>query len=256
MNSKVLSTRSKLGSKGFTLTELMIATTIFSTILLLLTLGLLNIGKNYYKSRNTVRTQEVARRVLDEISSSIQFGDKVPTPIQDDINWTGPLPKPKVLRGFFIDPAIPTSVSTNFNQIDPNAKTIQDYFCIGSKRFSFGNKRVRPPRTEAPADPNEQHGLVVDEPAGGCNKPQALRVDPALGVQGKELLAENTRLTELRIVQDRDNYTITVQVTTGEDEFIERTPGSPQFGTCKAGAGAQYCAVARLETTVQRRRNN
>ena len=58
---------------GFTLLELLIATTVFSVILLLITVGLINIGKSYYKGSNQARTQAVARNVIDEISRGIQF---------------------------------------------------------------------------------------------------------------------------------------------------------------------------------------
>ncbi len=59
--------------KGFTLVELMIATTVFSTILLLATTGIINIGKLYYKGLTTARTQEIARSVIDEVARSAQL---------------------------------------------------------------------------------------------------------------------------------------------------------------------------------------
>jgi prepilin-type N-terminal cleavage/methylation domain-containing protein len=59
--------------EGFTLVELMIATTVFSTILLLATTGVINIGKLYYKGIITARTQETARSVIDEVARSVQL---------------------------------------------------------------------------------------------------------------------------------------------------------------------------------------
>ncbi len=68
---------------GFTIIELLIATVVFSTILLLLSYGLIQIGRVYYKGITTSRTQQVARTIEDDISRNIQFsGDKVPITVQ------------------------------------------------------------------------------------------------------------------------------------------------------------------------------
>ena len=64
--------------KGFTILELMIATTIFSTILLLCTYGLIQIGDTYYKGATTARTQAVARSIMDDIAYEIQYGTAKP----------------------------------------------------------------------------------------------------------------------------------------------------------------------------------
>ncbi len=64
------------GSKnttGFTLVELLIASAVFSVVLLLCASALLQIGRVYYKGITSAQTQEVARSVMDEISRTIQF---------------------------------------------------------------------------------------------------------------------------------------------------------------------------------------
>ena len=58
---------------GFTIVELMIATLVFSVILLILTAGLLRIGYMYYKGLSSTKVQEVARSVMEDVSQSIQF---------------------------------------------------------------------------------------------------------------------------------------------------------------------------------------
>jgi len=64
----------RLNSAGFTIVELMIATLVFATILLLCTYGLLQISRTYYKGVTGARTQEAARGIIDDLSQSIQFG--------------------------------------------------------------------------------------------------------------------------------------------------------------------------------------
>lgn len=58
---------------GFTIIELLIATAVFATVLLLCTMGLLQVGRMYYKGITMTRTQETARTIMDEIAQGIQF---------------------------------------------------------------------------------------------------------------------------------------------------------------------------------------
>lgn len=249
--------------KGFTLLELMIATTIFSVILLLLTFGLLNIGKNYFKGKNSARTQEVARRVMDDISQAIRYGERSPEPTTEINGVTYVLGKGRIKDSsnpgniVWYDPTDPLQInrSHKFEDYNPTYVTIEDYFCVGNRRYVFGNKRVKLAET---ATDVAQHGLVVDTvdncsiDFGGLNT--------NLDKTRRELLAPNTRLTDFQIIKNGGNYTITVQVTTGDDDLIVlRKPvnaSDPPYGSCKSGVTSQYCAVSRLETTVQRQRNN
>jgi len=68
----------KLNQKGFTVIELMIATTVFSVILLLCTYGILSVGRMYYKGITSARTQEAARLIIEEVSRDIQFSGGSP----------------------------------------------------------------------------------------------------------------------------------------------------------------------------------
>ena len=60
-------------AEGFTIIELMIATSIFSMILLLCTVAMLQIGRTFYKGVTVTNTNEVARAVITDISSSITY---------------------------------------------------------------------------------------------------------------------------------------------------------------------------------------
>lgn len=87
-------------SQGFTIVELMIASTVFSVILLVATTAVISIGKVYQKTTIINKTQFTARSVMDTISQSIQF------------------------EGGLI----------NIDQIESEDNP---YFCIGNKRFRF-----------------------------------------------------------------------------------------------------------------------
>src|SRR3989338_4615433 len=75
---------------GFTIIELMIATTVFSLVLLLCTFGLLQVARVYYKGVTGAKVQEALRNVTDNITRVIQFsgGSVVPPPA----NTTGGTP--------------------------------------------------------------------------------------------------------------------------------------------------------------------
>jgi len=60
-------------NRGFTIIELMIATSVFAVVLLLCTYGLLEIGRTFYKGATTTRTQETARIIVDDVAEAIQF---------------------------------------------------------------------------------------------------------------------------------------------------------------------------------------
>lgn len=60
-------------NKGFTIIELMIATSVFAIVLVIAASGILTIGRMYYKSITSSRTQETARSVVETISSTLQL---------------------------------------------------------------------------------------------------------------------------------------------------------------------------------------
>ncbi len=79
--SRFFTKKQVIKDSGFTILELLIATSIFTVILLLCTVGLVQIGRNYYKGTVLIRTQNVARESLDTLSQSIQYGGTDPTPL-------------------------------------------------------------------------------------------------------------------------------------------------------------------------------
>lgn len=58
---------------GFTIIELLIATLVFSTILLIATYGVIQIGRTYTKGYIGSLTQNTTRSIVDQISQAIQL---------------------------------------------------------------------------------------------------------------------------------------------------------------------------------------
>lgn len=64
---------------GFTIVELMIATTVFSVILVVITVGVMYFTRSYYKGVYAGMTQKSARDISDAVSQAVQFGTGQPT---------------------------------------------------------------------------------------------------------------------------------------------------------------------------------
>src|SRR5665213_2550121 len=69
-----------LNRKAFTIIELMIATSVLSIILLLVTTMMISIGNLYYKGINQARVQDDVRTISDDLSSHLQLSDQAPQP--------------------------------------------------------------------------------------------------------------------------------------------------------------------------------
>ena len=201
-------------SNGFTIIELMIATTVFSLVLLLCTFGLLQIGRVYYKGVTGARVQESLRNVTDEISRSIQFsgGTVVPSP----------------------------------STITPGTAFV---FCIDDQRYSAVTDRQLTETNPNPILSQTYHVLVVDT-LSGCNSsspPQDL-TQPV--VNGKELLGPNMRLSKLEVKTTGTNlYQINIRIVYGDDDILNAAHTS----CADVRAGTQFCAANEFNTVVQKR---
>lgn len=203
---------------GFTIVELMIATAIFSIILLLCTFGLLQIGRTYYRGVTTSRTQDTARKVIDTLSQSIQYGTSVPA-------------------------APPSGV------IVTNGSPSSGQICFGEKRFTyFFNK---------PVTGNTQHALQLDSAPSGCTGPVTASAQELLGENMRltrfSLIKKTTGYEiSLKVSHGEDEDLVLLPPnTTGGATVL--SVDDEKFGNCQIQARAEYCASAELTVTVQRR---
>jgi prepilin-type N-terminal cleavage/methylation domain-containing protein len=58
---------------GFTIVELLIATAVFSVVLLLMTFGIIQVTNTFFKGDNDAATQRVATSVLNTLAQAVQF---------------------------------------------------------------------------------------------------------------------------------------------------------------------------------------
>ena len=202
---------------GFTIVELMVATAVFAVVLLIVSLGLLQIGRTYYKGVTSTNVQQTSRGIIDQISQAIQFsGGQIITSITPRGNSRG--------------------------------------FCIDNKRYSYElDQQVIDSNPNTSAHQNYHAFLVDDLP--GCNgSTQAMDVDAPTGTY-RELLGPRMRLSaaggvSISLVSGSSNlYSITINIIAGDDDVL-----NPARTACTSGrAGTQFCAASNLTTTVKKR---
>lgn len=213
--------------QGFTIIELLIATTIFSVILLAAAASLIQISRLYYKGVISARTQAAARSITDDISRTIQFTSGKVTP-------------PGLALG------------------SPGQKVL----CAGDVRYTFvENMKVNDSLNGTADQENHaiRHALWQDGvSAGSCTNDLDMKsANPYQSTptqEGREILDRNMRLTKLTLTPlnpQQDQYSLTVGVIYGDDDLLDN-PDNPT--KCKtAVAGAQWCASSELTTQVYRR---
>lgn len=212
--------------KGFTVVELLIATTVFSIILLLCSMSIIQISNFYYKGIIAARTQETARTATDEISKALQF------------------------TGSNLVALTPVGLGGSF------AGTAQG-FCMDANRYSYV---VDHQLAEANDPPNKRitHVFVVDEELACTSAvlppPQQLGI--GVSSDSRELLGLNMRLADdpmpAPIAAGSTLYKIKMNVAYGDSDLLE--PASPVGYSCKSiYFGGRFCAVSKLNTIVEKR---
>lgn len=223
--------RIALNKRGFTLLELMIATVVFSTILLASATVLIQLGRMYYKGIIINRTQETTRNTADEISQQLQFGTS------------------GVVEG-----------SKMYGTLSVQS------FCMGSQRYSYViNAKVSSgasAQDQAPATIPEnalQHALwrdTIDPTTATMCEPLNLSQPNPGGTDGQELLGQNMRLSSnFRAPSCNEGTnicTFTVAVLYGDNDLLS-PPNSEQPVSCGNSVGSQWCASSTISTQVFKR---
>ena len=209
--------RTPLNRKGFTIVELMIATTVLSVILVIVTVTMISIGNLYYKGINTARIQDNVRNTTDEISQQLQLSVLPPeTPLVNPVGVTA------------------GALSANIYA-----------YCIGTTRYSYIlNQQIGSDTTKNQVP----HVLWRDStPAGGCTQNYGLLNAALTG--GAELVAPNSRLTNFSVSLSSP-YSLTISEAYGDSDLLHLAGINT---TCNGLTGDQFCSTAFLTTIVVQR---
>jgi prepilin-type N-terminal cleavage/methylation domain-containing protein len=215
---------------GFTIVELLIATLIFSMVLVLITVGILQVARVYYKGVTETNTQNTARNIIDTIAQSIQFSGGTVTDAPG-----------AVLPG------------SSFG------------FCVGNQLYSYtlGYQVADSP---SPSKFQTYHALVQSTVSGSaCSSSTGAQNVRAATVTGKEMVGAHMRIANLVVkrIPGTSSFEVKVRVVYGDDDllFSPSNPTAPgntaatmPDAKCKGvRAGTQFCAVSDLSTVVQKR---
>lgn len=240
-----MSSRKLSAERGFTIIELLIATAVLSTILLLVTILMINIGNLYYKGINQARIQDNTRSLSDELSQHLQLGSGMLTASGD-------------------------AADSNVGQ---------SAYCVGNVRYTYiiGIQIGSPaPGSSAPVYP---HILWRDDnpTPGSCSITGAQAVNltsgnPSTNLHGTELIAPKSRLINFSIT-GASPYAVSIGVAYGDNDLLCSSSvsinGQPSCSVstampqlvnytngnlqCKGSIGDQFCATSSLNTNVVQR---
>lgn len=205
--------------RGFTIIELMIATTVFSVIMLILTIGVIQLSRVYYRGITTTNTQNTTRNVMNNISQALQFNS-----------------------GSFAALNTPNNGSLGF--------------CLGNIQYSYlpGYQLVTGTPSGQAGVYQSNHVLVENDNVASCSgtQPQDLK-SGAFSSGSKELMSPRMRLSSLSITpQNSGLFAVSVRIVYGDDDLLS-SPSNGPTAACKLRTGDQFCAVSNLSTTVQQR---
>lgn len=253
---------------GFTILELMFSMAVFSIILLAASASIIQVSRMYLKGVITSKTQNLARQTIDNMSRAIQFSG------QD-----------------FVMGAVPF-------ELDASEGLYAHSVCIGDDRYTYviGMQVDSDVAGGLSVDGRKiRHALWQDKltSAEACPAADLRRADPstytyvdpanpAISISGntsqsrRELLQENSRLTQFNIHSDTITFihTINLGVVYGDTDLLECKNSSGVIlatcdgmtadwsdidwakTACKGGfslISAQFCAKSELSTAVIRR---
>lgn len=219
---------------GFTVIELLVAMAVFSTVLIVVTVALMQIGNMYYKGVNSIKTQETARDIVSTVSEQLQFR-----------------------KGNFKQntTSMPASASAA-DQVTVESR------CIGGIRYSFVLQlKLVDGVAFSKADQSSPHVLWQDvDESGECLPVDITQVN--IPTSGRELAGENMRLINFDINKIIDPgidpyraevFDIWLSIVFGDNDLLARD-GTGNATGCEGGlVGAQWCAQSELTTQVTRR---
>jgi len=224
---------------GFTLVELMIATTVLAVILTISMYGFAAMSRFYQRGLYANRTQQTARDVVSEIGTTIQgTGGEITTGKTMDVNTT-------TFNVICVD-----TVRYMFRteKFDTNGNPTEDIY------EKTGDYKVN----------NETDNVLLSDTLSskyGCTS------DPIDPNTVRVLLDPGYRLLKFDITQPADDkasnvYNIVMNLVynpgpndgSNSDYYYQNaTASNNAYAACKGGAGRQYCYTANVSTTVTRR---
>lgn len=210
---------------GFTILEMLIAISVFSMVLLIISAALIQLGRQFYHGVTKARTQQVARNVNDEIVNAIKYSTSDARRLDD--------------------PASPGD--------DPNTEA----WCISERRYIFAERKRLGIDTNFVALRDNNCNAAIPRitdpvPAGAVELvDDRMRINFSLerrasmdlwNVAIAVYLGEDDQLCSPTVGNCVTSDVITMDQLEAAKDLV-----------CKFQAGSQFCATAHFETLVDKR---
>ncbi len=212
---------------GFTIIELMIASVVFSLVLVLITYGVIRFNQAYYGGIVQSNTQNVARTIVDNISQAIQLnGGEVDAGLSNG-SWGG--------------------------------------LCVGSQFYQYQLGKQLKSSGSLGANQATQT-LVMESGVSNCSGQTPGSSVSGTELLGEHMRLANLQVTpvagtslytvHVRVVYGDDDL-VCSQSVVGSCSNPNSMNGATAIDTeCKSNTGApEFCAVSDITTTVQKRVN-
>ena len=230
--------QNSVNNKGFTILELVLATVVFSMVLVVLTQTIIRLNGSYYKGVIQTQTLHVAKNITSTLSQQIQtassadsvFGSVVSSP--PSINWN-------------------IAAATN-----PTG--YEGYVCIGNNEYIYqlGGLVVSNPQKY-----NEAYGSLILQYDSTCINPgptsstllNILGVPLSITGNVLSLVPTNMRLLKFNVTlvsNTKNLYKIDVKVAYGDDSNFDNNPADANYQKCYSSS--YYCSVIELVTYVDK----
>lgn len=214
--------------QGFTILELMIASTVLATMLLLATTAMIGVGNLYYKGLTQSRVQANARDITNEIGQHLQLSDKAP------------------------DVAPPATVGPN---------TVYAY-CFADVRYSYVlHQRVGNDvshvlwRDDTPSAGCTPNTTILASPSGGTELVTNGARLTAFSITGSSPFQVKVGVAYGDPDLLCDTNTVGNCAAAASVMALTAAQWNNANIICKSIAGQHFCAAARLDTTVVKRLN-
>jgi prepilin-type N-terminal cleavage/methylation domain-containing protein len=220
--------RTNTTQAGFTIIELMIATLVFSGVLLIITYGVIHFTSSYYKGINSSTTQVTAQKAVDTIGQAIQFS-------------TG---------GTAGTATVPTP----------------DHFCAGSKMFAYTTGTAY--SSSSPIGPNNWGLFMMDNQSATCAAiPSPIPSGTEL-LSNNMRITDVTLASVASAVGTGGLWQLTLKVAYGTTDLLcspsvagscnSTSPLSPAQlrnpdVVCRSQIGQQFCSTVALSSVIQQR---
>jgi len=213
---------------GFTIVELLIATLVFSLILLVITYGVLHFTNSYYKGLNTSMTQNAAQSAIDTIVQAVEFSESGTT-VSDNTHFCAGTKMFVYDAGKAFAGGTPAAGNRGLYMMDANSSCTDPGGATGGTELLGKNMRV------ADIKVSKSNAADISDP----NIPWQISLRIAYG--DSDLLCS----AHLNSSPGGCNA--------GDASMASSAAFAADDMRCKSTVGAQFCSVATLTAVAQQR---